>query len=54
MDDAPQVLEKAVDKGIVATGLLFPWNREFADNGFRLFNNLNEILEYILGGSDDY
>jgi beta-phosphoglucomutase-like phosphatase (HAD superfamily) len=48
VDDAPQVLEKAVDKGVMATGLLFPWNKEYADNGFRLFSNLNEILEYIL------
>jgi 5' nucleotidase, deoxy (Pyrimidine), cytosolic type C protein (NT5C) len=48
VDDAPQVLEKAVDRGVVATGLLFPWNREFTDNGFRLFDNLNEILEFIL------
>jgi hypothetical protein len=54
VDDAPQVLEKAVDKGITAAGLFFPWNREFADNGFRLFNNLNEILEYILGKSEGY
>jgi hypothetical protein len=50
VDDSPHVLEKAVDKGVMAVGLLFPWNREFTDNGFRLFNNLNEILEYILRG----
>ena len=50
IDDAPQVLEEAVEKGIIAAGLLFPWNRRFADNGFRLFNNLNEILEYVLVG----
>jgi len=48
VDDAPQVLEKAAERGVMATGLLFPWNREYEGNGFRLFNNLNEILEHIL------
>jgi hypothetical protein len=48
VDDAPKVLEKAVEKGVIATGLLFPWNREYTDNGFNLFNNLNDILNYIL------
>jgi hypothetical protein len=48
VDDAPQVLEKAVDKGVMATGLLFPWNRDFANNGLRLFNNLNDVLSHIL------
>jgi hypothetical protein len=48
VDDSPHVLEKAVDKKIMATGLLFPWNRDYAENGFLLFDNLNEILEYIL------
>ena len=48
VDDAPQVLEKAVDKGAMATGLLFPWNRDFANNGLRLFNNLNDVLNHIL------
>ena len=48
VDDSPHVLEKAVEKGVIATGLLFPWNREYADNSFNLFRNLNEILSYIL------
>ena len=48
VDDAPDVLEKAVENGVMATGLLFPWNREYADNGFRLFQNLNQVLEHIL------
>jgi hypothetical protein len=48
VDDSPHVLEKAVDKRIMATGLLFPWNRDYAENGFLLFDNLNEILKYIL------
>jgi hypothetical protein len=49
VDDAPQVLEKAVENGAVAAGLLFPWNRTYSYKGFRLFNNLNEIINYILG-----
>lgn len=48
VDDAPVVLEKAVEKGVMATGLLFPWNKAYAGNAFRLFDNLNEILDYIL------
>ncbi len=48
VDDAPQVLEKAVESGALATGLLFPWNRAYNDNGFRLFDNLNKILDHIL------
>jgi hypothetical protein len=51
VDDSPKVLEKAVENGVMALGLLFPWNREYADNGFMLFNNLNEILEHILNGT---
>jgi len=48
VDDAPQVLGKAVESGALATGLLFPWNRTYSDNGFRLCSDLNEILDYIL------
>jgi hypothetical protein len=48
VDDAPKVLEKAVENGVMATGLLFPWNQACSDNGFKLFNNLNEIVSYIV------
>ena len=48
VDDAPQVLEKAVENGSLATGLLFPWNRAYQNNGFRLCSNLNEILKGIV------
>jgi hypothetical protein len=48
VDDAPQVLEKAAENGALATGLLFPWNKAYRDNGFRLCSNLNQILEGIL------
>jgi hypothetical protein len=40
--------EKAGEQGALATGLLFPWNRAYSENGFRLCNNLDEILEGIL------
>jgi len=48
VDDAPQVLEKAVEHGALATGLVFPWNMAYQNNGFKLLRNLNEILECIL------
>jgi hypothetical protein len=47
VDDAPQTLEKAVARKAIGAGLLFPWNRNYAGNGFGLFNNLNEVLIYI-------
>lgn len=53
VDDAPRVLEKAVQKGVIAIGLLFPWNRAYANNGFTLLNSLNDILNYILKGRSD-
>jgi hypothetical protein len=49
VDDHPGVLEKAIENGAMATGLLFPWNRAYSANGFRLFSNLNEVLSHILG-----
>lgn len=49
VDDAPHILEKAVEKGATGAGLLFPWNRDYTNNGFRLFSNLDEVLSYILG-----
>jgi uncharacterized HAD superfamily protein len=48
VDDSPHVLEKAVAKGVMATGLLFPWNRLFSENGYILLNSLDEILRFIL------
>lgn len=48
VDDAPQVLEKAVEHGALAIGLLFPWNRHYQNNGFNLLSNLDEILSVIL------
>lgn len=48
VDDSPSVLEKAVEHGVFAAGLLFPWNRAFRNNGFTLCRDLNEILERVL------
>jgi FMN phosphatase YigB (HAD superfamily) len=48
VDDAPQTLEKAVEHGALSAGLSFPWNRAYAGNGFRLFRNLDEVLNYII------
>jgi len=47
VDDAPHTLEKAVASRAIGAGLLFPWNRQFAGNGFDLFNNLNDVMHYI-------
>ena len=47
VDDAPHTLEKAVEHKAVGAGLLFPWNKTYAGNGFGLFRNLNEVLGYI-------
>jgi len=48
VDDAPRTLQKAVECGALGAGLIFPWNRDYDGNGFRLFPNLNEVLDYIL------
>jgi len=48
VDDSPLTLEKAMERGALGAGLLFPWNRAYPSNGFRLFQNLPEILDYIL------
>ena len=48
VDDSPKVQEKAVNRGVMATGLLLPWNRDYANNGIMLFDNLNDILSHIL------
>jgi len=48
VDDAPFVLEEAVKSGVIASGLLFPWNKNNMNNGYRLFTSLNDVLRYIL------
>ena len=48
VDDSPHTLEKATEKGLIATGLLFPWNKNHNNNRYQLFHSLNDILRYIL------
>ena len=48
VDDAPSTLKRAIENGALGAGLLFPWNRAYAGNGIRLFQNLTEVLDYIL------
>jgi hypothetical protein len=47
VDDAPQTLERAVAGGALGAGLLFPWNKAYAGNGFGLFPDLHAVLDYI-------
>jgi hypothetical protein len=51
VDDAPLTLEKAIENGALVAGLFFAWNKAYAGNGFGLFQNLNEVLDYILKSS---
>lgn len=44
VDDSPQILQKATERRVIATGLEFPWNKS---NGFKLFKNLSQILAYL-------
>ena len=53
VDDSHLTLEKAIESGALGAGLLFPWNRAYASNGFRLFQNLNEVLDYTLKASSE-
>ena len=48
VDDSPVTLEKAAEKGILASGILFPWNRSLDNNGCRLFDNLDHVLDHLL------
>jgi hypothetical protein len=44
VDDSPMNLDKAIEAGILGTGLVFPWNEK---SGHRLFKNLAEVLAYL-------
>lgn len=44
VDDSPINLDKAVQAGILGTGLLFPWNEK---SGHPLFKSLAEVLGYL-------
>ncbi|RMG00414.1 MAG: hypothetical protein D6726_11275 [Nitrospirae bacterium] len=47
VDDAPHILEKATMMGISSAGLMFPWNKEYGNNGFKLCRSLTEILKEL-------
>jgi len=51
VDDAPHILEKAAERGVTAAGLMFPWNKNFRNNGYQLCTNHDEILRHILNGT---
>jgi len=51
VDDAPYALEKAAAKRIIASGLIFLWNKSSRNNSYRLFQSLTEVLGYILDHS---
>jgi hypothetical protein len=45
VDVNPQLLDEAKQKGLVCTGLCFPWNRK---SGHHLFDSLDKILKFLL------
>lgn len=45
VDDAPILLDKAKQKGLICTGLRYPWNKH---TEHPLFNSLEEVLEFLL------
>jgi FMN phosphatase YigB (HAD superfamily) len=47
VDDSPITLKYAHDRGILSTGLEYPWNRVVGGNGIYLGKNLVNITDYI-------
>lgn len=45
VDDAPILLDKAKQKGIICTGLRYPWNKH---TEHPLFASLEEVLNFLL------
>lgn len=45
VDDAPYLLDKAKQKGLIRTGLRYPWNRH---TGHPLFDSLEDISGFLL------
>lgn len=45
VDDSPEILKSAINKGLLATGLEFPWNKEVQ---IKLHPNLKEVLNFLL------
>ncbi len=44
VDDSPANLDKALEAGILATGLIYPWNEK---SGHPLFKTLKEVLKFL-------
>jgi len=45
VDDSPHLLDEAQHKGLICTGLRYPWNR---NTDHPLFQSLEEVLEFLL------
>jgi len=45
VDDAPGLLDEARKKGLICTGLRYPWNKH---TGHPLFDSLEEIYKFLL------
>jgi hypothetical protein len=45
VDDSPQLLDEAKQKGLICTGLSYPWNR---NTGHALFQSLDEVLGFLI------
>jgi len=45
VDDAPHLLDEAKRKGLICTGLRWPWNK---NTEHQLFESHNEILDFLL------
>ena len=44
VDDDPLTLDKAISKGLIATGLKFAWNK---NSNHTLFLRLTDVLEHL-------
>jgi phosphoglycolate phosphatase-like HAD superfamily hydrolase len=45
VDDAPHLLDEAKQKGLICTGLRWPWNKNTEHS---LFDSLEEVLKFLL------
>lgn len=45
VDDAPKLLNEARNRGLICTGLRYPWNEHLEHS---LFDSLEDILRYLL------
>jgi hypothetical protein len=45
VDDSPNLLDEAKQKGLICSGLRYPWNK---DTDHALFQSLEEVLDFLL------